>query len=108
MMTYKQRLALFKTLSFPVYYDHAPIGQTVPFGVLNVEQQNNFAADNVVYFEAYNAELTCYFEKKDAAKEAEVKKLLNDNEMPFSVSEMYADDAVTYAETFEFGFLAGE
>lgn len=101
-------IAILKTLPFPVFYDHAEIGTKVPFGTIQTEQPNNFAADNSVYFESYRVTLTCYFEKKDPTKEAAVKKLLNDNGFSWTKSETYVEDNNCYAIAFEFGILAEE
>lgn len=101
-------IAVLKTLPFPVFYDHAPIGTKVPFATITTEQPNNFAADNSVFMESYRVTLTCYFEKKDKTQERAVKDLLNNNSFVWSRSDVYVDDNACYAEEYTFGILAEE
>ena len=72
-------ITLLNTLSISSFYDHAPVGTALPFGVIHTEQPDNFVADNLVYCEKWNFRFDLYTVEKDLTLEAGIKKLLNDN-----------------------------
>ena len=107
-MNQVQVITLLNTLSVQSFYDHAPEGTSLPFIAIHSEQPDNFAADNLVYCEKWNFRIDLYTVEKDLTLEAEIKKLLNDNEMPWVKTEQYIDDQNCWEVEFEFEAVGNE
>ena len=101
-------ITLLNTLSIPSFYGHAPVGTALPFTTIHSEQPDNFAADNSVYCEKWNFRIDLYSVDKDLTNEASIKKLLNDNDIPWIKTEQYLDDQSCWEVEFEFEVLGDE
>lgn len=101
-------ITLLNTLSIPSFYDHAPEGTKLPFLAIHTEQPDNFVADNSVFCEKWNFRIDLYTVNKDLKLEAEIKKLLNDNELPWVKTEQYLDEQNCWEIEFEFEALGDE
>ena len=102
-------IALLNSLEdLPSFYDHASVGTALPFLVIHCDQPDNFAADNQVYCEKWNFRLDLYTVEKSLELEAEVKKLLNDNGIPWTKSENYLTDQNCWEVEFDFEVLGNE
>lgn len=82
--------------------DHAKIGRTVPFLVINVSQPDNVAADNRVYVEKDEIALLLYCFEIDPTLEQPIKDLLSEIGIGWTRTETYLDDEKVWE--VEFGF----
>lgn len=106
-MTLSQFIALFKTLSFRVEFDHVKNGTKTPFGTYTYKQPN-FSADDRVFVPTYQFELRVFVSKLDPEIESEIEKLFFDNEIAWSKDEpVYIEDSNAYEIDYSFGFVAG-
>ena len=101
-------ITLLNTLSISSFYDHAPVGTALPFGIIHTEQPDNFVADNLVYCEKWNFRFDLYTVEKDLTLEAGIKKLLNDNGIAWTKTEQYIDTEQCWEVEFEFEVLGNE
>ena len=79
-------------LGYPVAYSHFNSTQKTPFICYLVDGDENFSADNTIYFEILNVDIELYVKKKDPVAENKIKKLLNDNELPYAYYEAFIKD----------------
>lgn len=107
-MNQVQMIALLNTLSVSSFYGQAPVGTVLPFLVIHTEQPDNFAADNGVYCEKWNFRIDLYSTVKNLEIEADIKKLLNDNEIYWTKTERYIDSENVWEVEFEFEVLGNE
>lgn len=107
-MNQVQMIALLNTLDTPSFYDHATVGQALPFITIHSEQPDNFDADDLVYCEKWNFRIDLYTVKKDLTIEASIKKLLNDNGIPWIKTEQYIDSENVWEVEFEFSVMGNE
>lgn len=103
-----EAIALLKTLSFPLYFGLAPNGTRIPYAEVSITQPNNFSADNSVYVEQWSFLLKLYTRKKDRKLEQEIKKLLSDNEIYWTLDANYIDDQGTLESEFAFSTLGND
>ena len=106
-MTQQEVITLLNTLSVPSFYDHAPIGTKLPFIAIHSEQPDNFTADNSVYCEKFNFRIDLYSVKRDLTIEAAIKKLLDDNSLPWSMSYQFISSEQCYEVEFDFDVIGG-
>lgn len=96
-------IALIKErINMTIDRDHAKIGRTVPFLIINVLQPDNVAADNRVYLEKDEITLTLYCFEIDPALEQPIKDLLSEIGVGWTRTETYLDDEKVWE--VEFGF----
>lgn len=108
-MNQVQAIALLNTLqNIPSFYDHAPVGQTLPFMDIHSEQPDNFSADNKVFVEKWNFRIDLYTVEKDISLENQIKTLLNNNGIFWTKTEQYLDDQNCWEIEFEFEVLGNE
>lgn len=107
-MNQVQMIALLDTLPIDSFYDHAPVGTTLPFITIHSEQPDNFVADNLVYCEKWNFRIDLYSTVKELKLESEIKELLNDNGITWTKTEQYIDTEEVYEVEFEFEVLGNE
>ena len=100
-----QMISLLNTLSIPSFYDHAKVGQELPFLIIHVNQPMGFRADNGNYLRRWEFRLDLYTVKKDLELEAEIEKLLDDNGIPWEQSEIYLDDQECWESEYTFDIL---
>lgn len=107
-MNQVQMIALLDTLSISFFYGQAPVGTVLPFGVIHSDQPDNFVADNIVYCEKWDFRLDLYSAEKSLALEAEIKGLLNENDIPWEKTELYLDDQSCWEVEFTFTVAGNE
>lgn len=107
-MNQVQMIALLKTLSIPSYYGQAPVGTVLPFLAIHSDQPDNFVADNKVYCEKWDFRIDLYSVEKSLALEAEIKGLLNENDIPWEKTEEYLDDQSCWEVEFTFTVAGNE
>lgn len=101
-MNQVEMIEKLKTLGIPVFYDHADIGVKAPFLIIHVSQPSNPAADNVVYIEKWYFRIDLYTTKVNLRLERSIKAMLNQNEIVWTMTREYIDDALAYETEFEF------
>ncbi len=100
-MTVNDIYTLLTTSKIPVFYHHAPNGQTLPFMTYTIEQSSNFAADDKVYQKITSLSVDLYTKTKDIATEAIIEGVFDSANIPWSKTESYDDDEQFYMETYE-------
>ena len=99
---------LLNTLSIPAFYDKAPEGTSLPFLTIHTEEPDNFAADNIVYCEKWNFRIDLYTVNKDLKLEAEIKNLLNENNIFWEKTEEFIDSQACWEVEFSFQVLGND
>ena len=103
-MEYKDIFNLLKTLEIPVAYDHFESNKKImpPFMVYREISPNTFKADDITYYRPYEFEIEVITEKKDAALQKTIEKLLTDNKIPYDLEdEVWDDDEKIYHNFYE-------
>ena len=101
-MNQVQVITLLNTLDTPSFYDHAPVGTSLPFIAIHSDQTDNFVADNGVYCEKWNFRIDLYSVEKSLDLEYSIKELLNNNGIAWQKSEQYLDDQSCWETEFDF------
>jgi hypothetical protein len=94
---------LLDLLEIPVIYHHWPVGDapSLPYLVYYADEDIGFLADDTVYSEGYAVTIEVYSKMKDLALEAKVKRLLNDNKIPYRTYEDFLDSEDMYLKAYE-------
>lgn len=102
-MTLPELKTLIDTLGLPVTYHHWPVGEApiLPYVVYYADEDIGFLADDTVYSEGYAVTIEVYSKLKDLELEAKVKKLLNDNKIPYRPYEDFLDSEDMYLKAYE-------
>ena len=98
-MTLQELAQKLNELGYPIAYSHFKEPQKLPFICYLVVDSDNFIADNKVYREILNVDIELY-SNKDFVAEEKIKKMLNDNELPYSYVEIYIKDEGVFKSTF--------
>lgn len=107
-MNQVQTIALLDTLNIDSFYDHAPVGTSLPFLTIHSEEPDNFAADNQVYCEKWYFRIDLYTVSKDLTLEKEIKDLLNTNGIAWTKTEQYLDEQACWEVEFEFEVMGDD
>lgn len=102
-MTLPELKKKIDTLGLPVAYHCFAVGQVpeLPYIVYYADEDVGFYADDIVYYEQYAATIEVYSRKKDLELEEKVKKLLNDNQLPYESYESFLDSENMYLKAYE-------
>ena len=100
-----QMIRHLNTLSIPSFYDHADVGQALPFIAIHTSQPQGFRADNVSYQRRWDFRIDLYAVKKDLELEAEIEALLDSLEIPWESSEQYLDEQSCWEIEYEFTIM---
>lgn len=92
---------LLNDLSIPSFYDHAPVGTSLPFIALHMSQPGGFRADNGNLLNKWDIRLDLYTVEKDLEAEATVEAFLDSLEVPWTQTELYLDDQSCYEIEYE-------
>jgi hypothetical protein len=90
----------------PVAYSHfvesenQPIPDP-PFITYLVTDSANFFADNQVYIKIQNVQIELYTDLKDLEAEANIERILNENEIPFGTSEVFIESEDLFQKIYE-------
>lgn len=104
-MNQVQMIALLNTLETPCVYDHAKVGDKLPFIAIHAGQPDNFTADNGVYCEKTHFRIDLYTVSKSLKLDYSIKKLLNDNGIAWTMNEQYLNDQSCWETEFEFDVI---
>ena len=66
------------------------------------DEDVGFYADDIVYYEECAVTIEVYSQQKDLTLEEKVKKLLNDNQLPYESYESFLDSENMYLKAYEF------
>lgn len=102
-MTLPELKKKIDTLGLPVaYYCFAP-GQVpeLPYIVYYADEDVGFYADDIVYYEECAVTIEVYSTQKDLQLETKIKKLLNDNQLPYESYESFLDSENMYLKAYE-------
>lgn len=105
-MTLVDYIAMFKTLSFPVEFDHVENGTKVPFGTYTYSQPN-FSADDVVFVPMYSFTFRVFVSKLDPKIDQEIETMFRNFEIAWQRDEpVYIEDSKAYEIDYSFGVIA--
>lgn len=103
-MEYKELYTLLQTLNIPVAYGHFDDNKTInpPFMVYRETSPDTFKADNKTYYRDYNFEIELVTIKKDITLQKQIEKLLDDNNIPYDMTdEVWDNDEKIYHNFYE-------
>lgn len=103
-MTLPELKKKIDTLGLPVAYHCFAPGQVpeLPYIVYYADEDVGFYADDIVYYEECAVTIEVYSQQKDLTLEEKVKKLLNDNQLPYESYESFLDSENMYLKAYEF------
>lgn len=107
-MTISSLKTLLEVKKFDVHLNVAPVGTVCPYIVMRDVENPNFAADNKTYTETTSLRLNLVeSEVHNWSLHSTLKSILNENDLPYSVT--YVDDTSEHVcETyFDIRFLGG-
>lgn len=107
-MTISSLKTLLEDNKFDVHLNDAPAGTVCPYIVMRDVENPNFAADNKTYTETTSLRLNLVeSEVHNWSLHSTLKSILNENDLPYSVT--YVDDTSEHVcETyFDIRFLGG-
>lgn len=100
-MTLKELKELLETSQMPVAFNHFKTAQKLPYIVYIIADNNQFAADNVVYHSDPEIQVELYTERKDMASETTVESLISPLFF-YTKEEGYLPDEQMYLVTYRF------
>lgn len=102
-MTLPDLKKIVDTLGLPVAYHCFAVGQVpnLPYIVYYVDEDLGFFADDTVYYEECAVTIEVYSRAKDLELEEKVKKLLNDNQLPYESYESFLDSEDMHLKAYE-------
>lgn len=100
-MTLKELKELLETSQMPVAFNHFKTAQKLPYIVYIIADNNQLAADNVVYHSDPFIQVELYTERKDMDSEATVESLIGPLFF-YTKEEGYLPDEQMYLVTYRF------
>lgn len=103
-MEHKDIYDLLKTLDIPVAYNHFESNKQInpPFVVYRETAPDTFKADGKTYYRPYNFDIELITIKKDVVLQGKIEKLLDDNNIPYDMSdEIWDEDEKIYHNFYE-------
>lgn len=100
-MTLKELKELLETSQMPVAFNHFKTAQKLPYIVYIIADNNQLAADNVVYHSDPFIQVELYTERKDMDSEATVESLIGPLYF-YTKEEGYLPDEQMYLVTYRF------
>lgn len=105
MPTQKQVNLTLKNLSFPVEFDHVPVGTKVPFGEYSFSI-TPVSADNSVLIKGFEYSFRVYMTKLNQKIFNEIEAALAQLEIVWTMAEpTYIQDSKCYQVEYDFGFV---
>lgn len=92
-------------LSFPSFYDHAPVGTRAPFMTIHVDQPMGFRADDGNYLKRWGFRLDIYSKDKDLELETELEALLDSLKIAWTQTEQYIDSQEIWESEYTFEIM---
>lgn len=107
-MTSFELIAAFRTLSFPVRFDHIEQDDTEPFAVYTFSV-SPMSADNSAYIKLFDFTFRLFVDKLDAAIDAEIETFFRNHEIVWTRDEpQYYEESALYEIDYNFGIVASE
>ena len=102
-MTLPELKALLDSTGIPVTYYQWGEGKApdLPYIVYYADEDVGFCADDRVYSEEIGVTIEVYSNQKDLNLEAQMKDILNNNNLPYESYESYLDDEKMFLKAFE-------
>lgn len=106
-MTLAQLYQLLLQTGKPVFYSHwSPSQQypecpSTPFICYWVPESPNFLADDQTYIKQDYVEIELYTDKKDLVAEADLEQILDDNNIPYTSTEIWIDTEQLFEKIYE-------
>lgn len=102
-MSHDEVLAMMEEIGVPYSYDHFAEGESPepPFICFLYPDNEEFAADNVVFHSNKNFDIELYTDRKDPALEDRVEEILTAHELFFHKSEVWIEDEKLYEVLYE-------
>lgn len=94
---------LLKSIDISVAYHSFGEGQApnLPYIVYYVDEDVGFVADDYIYYESLGITIEVYSRIKDLELESKIKKLLNDNQLPYESYESFLDSENMFLKAYE-------
>ena len=102
-MTYIEVSDMIRSFDFPYNYYQFPKGAAVapPFVVFYFPDSDDFVADNKNYSGIRALTIELYTDEKDFQAEATIEATLEENEIPYTKTEIYIDDEQLFEVAYE-------
>lgn len=103
-MECKDIYTLLQTLNMPVAYGHFDDDKDLipPFMVYRETAPDTFKADNKTYFRSHDFEIELVTIKHDTSIQAQIEKLLDENNIPYDMSdEVWDNEEKIYHNFYE-------
>jgi len=102
-MTLPELKKKLESLDLPIAYRQWAVGQEpeLPYLIYYADEDIGFFADDEVYSERYAVTIEVYSQAKDLSLEEKVKKLLNNNELPYTTYESFLESENMYEKAYE-------
>lgn len=102
-MTHEEVVAMVAEIGVPYAYDHFAEGESPdpPFLCFLYPQENEFGADNVVYFTTNTLDIELYTDAKDPELENQIEEILTAHEIFYHKSEVWIESERLYEVLYE-------
>ena len=102
-MTYIEVSDMIRSFDFPYNYYQFPKGAAVapPFVVFYYPNSDDFIADNKNYSGIRALTIELYTDEKDFQAEATIEATLEENEIPYTNTEIHIDDEQLFEVAYE-------
>lgn len=110
-MTLAQFFQKLKTLGYPVAYSHFEVDEnnpppSLPFIMYIETSPTIHRADDVAHSKVLNVDIELYSNLKDGTAESKIENMLNENEIPYEISELiYIDDEKIFQRVFSISLI---
>lgn len=109
-MTLVELIALLRDTGYPVAFSHfkktpnTPIPDP-PFITYVTPTDNTFHADNKTYKREIGVDIELYTDIKDLTAEKKIEDLLDDNDIPWTATQIYIESEQLFQKIYEIGVI---
>ena len=100
-MTMNELQERLSATGIPFTHSHWENPPDLPYGVYLTPRTDGFMADNSIYFQTVEVMVELYTKQKDPAREGDVEKVLQDNDLIFDKMETYLSEVGMYQVIYE-------
>ena len=102
-MTYQEICKMIKETGFPFAYHHFAEGESPepPFLIFLSSGENNFSADNYMYFSFKKLNIELYTDRKSPETEKKVEEILKKYQIFYNKSEIWIESEKLYEILYE-------
>lgn len=102
-MTYQEICKMIKETGFPFAYHHFAEGESPepPFLIFLSSGENNFSADNYMYFSFKKLNIELYTDRKASETEKKVEEILKKYQIFYNKSEIWIESEKLYEILYE-------